>query len=99
MSEAVIGVTVTEAADLTLTTGNTAETVFAANKSRKTFLYCNTSDTIQYVRFHASSAAVVGTGIAVAAGASLLLTGSACPTNRVTAVCGIDNKTYYAVQG
>ena len=94
-----MGTRVTEGTDLSLTTANVAELVFAANKSRHVFIYSNTSDTLQYVRFHDVSDAAAAVGVPVAAGATLLLNGQACPTNRVTAVCAVDNKTYYAVQG
>ena len=93
-----MGTRVTEGTDLSLTVANTAEVVFAVNKSRHLFIFANTSDTLMYVRFHDSSDASAGVGVPVAAGATLLLNGQACPTNRVTAVCAVNDKTYYAVQ-
>lgn len=94
-----MGVTVAEAADMTLTTGTTAEIVFAANKSRHLLVYSNTSDTLQYIRFHNTEVAAAGVGISVAAGATVTFSGDSCPTNRLTAVCASSSKTFYAVQG
>lgn len=99
MSDIVFGTVVTEAADLTLSTGNAAEVVFAANPSRKLLVYSNTSDTLQYIRFHATSDAAAAVGISVAAGATVTFTGASCPTSRMTAVCAMDAKTFYAFEG
>ena len=100
MTGPVMGVEVTEATTQSITAGGTAQVVFAKNIARHTFFFCNTSDTLMYLRFHNSSDATTALGIPVAVnGGTLILTGSACPTNRVTVLCSVIAKTFLAAEG
>lgn len=90
--------TAVEAATLSITTGGAAQQVFAQNSSRHYFIFSNTSDTAMYLRFSDTDASVT-VGIPVAAASTLLLTGSSCPTNKITVFCASTGKTFYSVQG
>lgn len=93
------GVTVTEAATQSITTGATAQQVFART-NRKLLIFVNSSDTAMYLRFNDDADATAALGIPVAAnGGTLILNGGAIPSNRITVLCATTGKTFYAAQG
>lgn len=88
------GSAITEAITLSITTGGTRQQVFAANASRRSFGFSNTSDTIQYVRFGANAADKVG--VAVNPAGFIILENSSCPVGAIDVICATTGKTFYA---
>lgn len=87
-----------EASALSVTSGGTAQTLFAANGARKALIYTNTSDEVQYVRIGDTSAAD-GAGIYCAAsGGGFILQGEACPKGKVTMIGATTGKKFYAYE-
>lgn len=88
-----------EASALSITLGGTAQTLFAANPSRRVLIYTNTSDEVQYVRF-GDTVAVAQVGIYCAAsGGGFILEGKSCPLGKVTVIGATTAKKFYAWEG
>lgn len=86
-----------EPSALSITAGGTAQTLFAANSSRRILIYTNTSDEVQYVRFGGTAAAGVGVYCA-ASGGGFVLHGEGVPRGVVTVIGATTGKTFYAFQ-
>jgi hypothetical protein len=83
----------TEAAD-TLT--NEAATIFAANPNRRGVIVANPSDTVMTLRIGGTADA--STGIVVAAGANIVLTGTDVPSGALSLFCAGTAKAYTAYE-
>lgn len=87
-----------EAAALSVTTGGTAQSVFAANPQRRVLIFTNTSDEVQYVRFGATAADGVGV-CCPASGGGFVLEGLSCPKGAISMIGATTGKKFYAYEG
>lgn len=92
------GVAVTEAAALSVTTGATAQEVFAANTSRKFFQFVNNSTGDLTVRYGATNATATA-GIVVQPGGSITEAGPYVPTSKISVYGATTGQGFYAVEG
>lgn len=100
MIERLTGGEVVEAAALSVTTGGTAQQVFAANAGRKTLAFSNTSNhdgsagADMYVRFGDTAAS--GVGHLFVPGGALLLAEGSTPLDSVSVWCAVTGARFYA---
>lgn len=89
----------TEASTMTITTGGTAQSVFASNTARQFLAIENNSDTDMVFRLGASNATATVGFLCKANGGALAFSGPHVPSDAVTVFCATTGKAFYAVQG
>ncbi len=104
VTRALTGGTPTEASTLHIVAGGEAQDLFAANASRKTFYFGNTSNADggdgwdMYVRFSNTDDADQGVGMFLPPGGSVLLSEGSTPLCKITVWCSHTNATLYAFE-
>ena len=89
-----------EPSALSITTGGTAQTLFAANPNRKWLVFTNTSDEAQYVRVGDTSAADgVGIYCAPSGGGFIFDQPGRVPLGKITVIGATTGKKFYAYEG
>lgn len=82
----------------TITTGGTSQVIFAANESRRSFEFQNTSDTVMYLDFGQAATSTLTRSFTVAAGGFYVHPSNLCYTTSVTVLCATTGKTFVAKQ-
>jgi hypothetical protein len=82
----------------TITSGGTSQTVFAANGSRRFFIFQNISDETQYINFGAA-ATTDSNSIKIIAGSSWEAPSNWCPQTSITVIGATTNKKFIAKEG
>lgn len=82
----------------TITTGGTSQIVFAANESRRSFEFQNTSDTVMYLDFGQAATNTLTKSYTIAAGGFYVHPSNLCYTTSITVLCATTGKTFTAKQ-
>lgn len=82
----------------TITTGGTSQVVFAANESRRSFEFQNTSDTVMYLDFGQAATNTLTKSYTIAPGGFYVHPSNLCYTTSITVLCATTGKTFTAKQ-
>jgi len=83
----------------TITTGGTSQVIFAANESRRSFEFQNTSDTVMYLDFGQAATSTGTKSFVIQPGGYYGHPVNFPYTTSITVLCATTGKTYVAKQG
>lgn len=83
----------------TITTGGTSQVIFAANESRRSFEFQNTSDTVMYLDFGQAATSTLTKSFTVAPGGFYAHVSNFPYTTSINVLCATTGKTFVAKQG